>query len=103
MATSEFSNQTDSILSTNLKDKFWAKEFNVNDVGSMVIATDGFSEDIDKENGFQFLSQVENEMREKSKAFADELDNTLRNWPVETNKDDKTVVFVVLTKENIHE
>lgn len=103
VAASEFSNQTDSILSTNLKDKFWVKEFNVNDVSSMVIATDGFSEDIDKENGFQFLSQVENEMREKNKAFAYELDNTLRNWPVETNKDDKTVVFVVLTKENIHE
>ena len=66
----------------------------------MIIATDGFSEDINKEDSFEFLKQAENEIKEDIGIFATDLEETLSNWPVQTNRDDKTVVFVVLTKED---
>ena len=93
---SEFSNQTDSILSMDLKNKFWIKELKLEDYYSMLISTDGFSEDIDKENSYEFLTQVETEIKSDINSFSVDLDNTLSNWPVETNKDDKTVVFIVI-------
>ncbi len=98
VAKNEFSNQTDSILSSNLNDKFWMEEFKVAGVSSIIIATDGFSEDISKNRGFEFLSQAEKEIKSNISQFAQELDETLTNWPIETNKDDKTAVFVVLSR-----
>lgn len=99
----EFSNQTDSLLSIDLRNKFWIRELKLEDYYSMLIATDGFSEDIDKENGYEFLKQVEAEIKNDIDGFTVDLDNTLSNWPVETNKDDKTVVFIVISKEGIYE
>ena len=95
-----FSNQTDSILSIGLDKKFWIQEFNSNKYNTMIIATDGFSEDINKEEAFEFLKQAENEIKTNMENFATDLEETLINWPVQTNRDDKTVVFVVLTKED---
>ena len=59
-----------------------------------LISTDGFSEDIDKENGKPFLSAVSEQLRIDSEAFKEEIEDTLSHWPVETNRDDKTVVFI---------
>lgn len=95
-----FSNQTDSILSIGLDKKFWIEEFDLKEYDTMMIATDGFSEDINKEDTFEFLKQAENEIKEDIEIFATDLEETLSNWPVQTNRDDKTVVFVVLTKED---
>lgn len=95
---SEFSNQTDSILSIDLKTKFWIKELKLEEYSSILISTDGFSEDIDKENSFEFLKQVEAEITNDINNFSIDLDNSLSNWPVETNKDDKTVVFIVISQ-----
>lgn len=95
-----FSNQTDSILSIGLDKKFWTEEFDSKEYDTMIIATDGFSEDINKEDAFEFLKQAENEIKEDIGIFATDLEETLSNWPVQTNRDDKTVVFVVLTKED---
>ena len=95
-----FSNQTDSILSIGLDKKFWIKEFDSKEYDTMIIATDGFSEDINKEDTFEFLKQAENEIKDDIGIFATDLEETLSNWPVQTNRDDKTVVFVVLTKED---
>ena len=95
-----FSNQTDSILSIGLDKKFWIEEFDSKEYDTMIIATDGFSEDINKEDTFEFLKQAENEIKEDIEIFATDLEETLSNWPVQTNRDDKTVVFVVLTKED---
>jgi len=103
VSNGEFSNQTDTILSTDLKNKFWINKFNINEYSTMIIATDGFSEDINKEDGFEFLKQAENEIKINIGKFADDLEKTLCNWPVQTNRDDKTVVFVLLTKEDINE
>ena len=95
-----FSNQTDSILSIGLDKKFWIEEFDSKEYDTMIIATDGFSEDINKEDAFEFLKQAENEIKEDIGIFATDLEGTVSNWPVQTNRDDKTVVFVVLTKED---
>lgn len=95
-----FSNQTDSILSIGLDKKFWTEEFDSKEYDTMIIATDGFSEDINKEDSFEFLKQAENEIKKDIEIFATDLEETLSNWPVQTNRDDKTVVFVVLTKED---
>lgn len=95
-----FSNQTDSILSIGLDKKFWTEGFDSKEYDTMIIATDGFSEDINKEDAFEFLKQAENEIKEDIGIFATDLEETLSNWPVQTNRDDKTVVFVVLTKED---
>ena len=88
-----FSNQTDSILSFNLKDKFLIKR-NKKPIKNLLISTDGFSEDMDKENGNKFLDDVYLQIREQPNIFFEELKKTLEHWPVESNRDDKTVVFI---------
>lgn len=60
----------------------------------MVIATDGFSEDIEKDNGKAFMDDVFESVCKDENSFENEMKEALINWPVETNKDDKTVIFV---------
>lgn len=60
----------------------------------MLIATDGFSEDIEKDNGKAFMDDVFESVCKDENSFENEMKETLINWPVETNKDDKTVIFV---------
>lgn len=45
------------------------------------------------------LKEIECELNENENTFIDEMQQTLENWPVKTNKDDKTVVFINVTKE----
>ena len=99
-ADNSFSNQTDSILSLDLKHKFVVKETDTIRFRIGVIATDGFSEDLEKENAFQMLNEVDVELRDNEEAFINEMIQTLANWPVETNCDDKTAVFIKIEKEN---
>lgn len=90
-----FSNQTDSILSFDLRKKFFIEKFsNINNL-AITIATDGFSEDIDKSNIKSFLIDIERDIKNNVGVFMDELANTLKNWPVTSNKDDKTVILIV--------
>lgn len=93
-----FSNQTDSILSFNLTDKFLIKEINNTNITSIIIASDGFSEDIDKQNGYKFLEEIDKSINVDEEKFCKDIQNTLENWPVKTNRDDKTVVFINLLK-----
>ena len=60
----------------------------------MLIATDGFSEDIEKDNGKAFMDDLFESFCKDENSFENEMKETLINWPVETNKDDKTVIFV---------
>jgi len=92
--TNTFSNQTDSILSFDLKNKFTINQIEENEVLNMLISTDGFSEDIEKENGKAFMDDIHKQVSTNSNAFEEDIINTLNNWPVESNKDDKTVIFV---------
>lgn len=98
-----FSNQTDTILSFDLENRFWINEYEKDEFDALLISTDGFSEDIEKDNAFEFLSQVKIEMINNLDVFALDLDNTLLNWPIKSNRDDKTVVFIVFSKEDTHE
>lgn len=93
-ASNSFSNQTDTILSFDLKNKFFINNVATESVKTALISTDGFSEDIEKDDGEQFLSAVSEQILIDSEAFKEEIQETLSHWPVETNKDDKTVVFI---------
>lgn len=93
-ASNTFSNQTDSILSFDLKNKFVFKEIEVVYTKNLLISTDGFSEDIDKESGKLFMDDAYNQVKNEKKAFEEDIKSTLRNWPIESNKDDKTVIFI---------
>lgn len=99
LANNEFSNQTDTILSFDLSEKFILSKIALSSVSSGLISTDGFSEDIDKDNADKMLKEIECELNENENIFIDEMQQTLENWPVKTNKDDKTVVFINVTKE----
>ena len=90
-----FSNQTDSILSIDLLSKFSIKKISLGNDFAALISTDGFSEDIDKKNANNMLADIKQGMLSDLNAFADEMENAIKNWPVETNCDDKTVVFVL--------
>lgn len=94
-----FSNQTDSIMSYDLSRKFIVKEMSLQEIQIGLVSTDGFSEDIDKENAKQMLNEIERELSVDEETFVNEMKQTLDNWPVETNRDDKTVVFIRATKE----
>ena len=77
-----------------MKNKFHIKKFDTDDLKTALIATDGFSEDMEKENGEAFLSTVSEQIISSSEDFKKEIEDTLSNWPVVTNKDDKTVIFI---------
>ncbi len=101
VSSNSFSNQTDTILSFDLKTKFRTQTIESNLFQSALISTDGFSEDIDKENGEAFLMAVSDQITADAEAFKCEIEETLTHWPVETNRDDKTVVFI--NREYNHE
>ena len=89
-----FSNQTDSILSFDLKNKFSILKASETDLLNIIIATDGFSEDIEKDSGKQFLDDIYNQIAKDHNEFKEDIMNTMTNWPIKSNKDDKTVVFL---------
>lgn len=93
VAENTFSNQTDSILSFNLKEKFNVNEYELGDNLVGLVSTDGFSEDMDKDNSFGLLDGIDKELASNEESFIEDTKNTLLNWPVETNRDDKTVVI----------
>lgn len=93
VAENTFSNQTDSILSFNLKEKFSVNKYELSDSLVGLVSTDGFSEDIDKNNSFGLLDGIDKELANNEGFFIEDTKNTLLNWPVETNRDDKTVVI----------
>ena len=94
ISANSFSNQTDTILSFDLKGSFRIERITTEKLKTALISTDGFSEDMDKDNGGAFLSAVSEQILADSEAFKKEIEDTLSHWPVETNRDDKTVVFI---------
>lgn len=93
VAENTFSNQTDSILSFNLKEKFSVNKYELSDNLVGLVSTDGFSEDMDKDNSFGLLDGIDKELANNEGLFIEDTKNTFLNWPVETNRDDKTVVI----------
>jgi serine/threonine protein phosphatase PrpC len=95
VAENSFANQTDTIMSSDLSGKFIVKEITLNDdCGLFLIATDGFSEDIDRSQGKQFLENIESSLKIDIQDFCRNLEKTLYNWPAKTSADDKTVIIL---------
>ena len=103
VAENTFSNQTDSILSFNLKEKFSVNEYELSDNLVGLVSTDGFSEDMDKDNSFGLLDGIDKELASNEESFVEDTKNTLLNWPVETNRDDKTVVIFKIEEGEQHD
>ena len=94
VASNIFSNQTDSILSFDLRKRFINEATSEEGVLNMMIATDGFSEDIEKDKGKQFMDAVSEEINKDCIEFENEMKESLKHWPVDSNRDDKTVIFI---------
>ena len=88
-----FANQTDSMMSIAYEEKFKLFQKKYKEISILSLATDGFSEDIDSESISRFLCDCIEIIREKKEEFADELERLIENWPIQSNIDDKTVVF----------
>lgn len=89
-----FSNQTDTIMSFNAKDKLVIKKIKMNNFKVSLLSTDGFSEDIEKTSSKQFISKLVDDMTIDLNSFTNNLEENLLNWPVKSNKDDKTVIIL---------
>ena len=86
--------KTDSILSFDLKNKFSILKASETDLLNIIIATDGFSEDIEKDSGKQFMDDIYDQVAKDHNEFEEDIMKTMTNWPIKSNKDDKTVVFL---------
>lgn len=98
-ANQTFSNQTDTILSTDLLNKFKLEKAYYGKTNIFLIATDGFSEDMKKAAFEDFLNEAKSSMINNISSFANELNENLENWPVSSNTDDKSVIFVSVEEE----
>ena len=96
-----FSNQTDSLLSFDLKGKFLIYSFPAHDIDFALLTTDGISEDLDLSQLEDFVKESSNSILQNAEGFEKEFHDLLNNWPIKTNQDDKTGIFVV--KETEHE
>ena len=88
----EFANHTDTIMSIGMKEKFIIKHLE-NKMNISLLSTDGFSEDITKDND-DFIVDVSKTIKNDYYAFLSELEELMANWPVKSNKDDKTILIV---------
>lgn len=89
-----FSNQTDSLMTFDLKEKFWMKTISAESCDFLLISTDGFSEDMEASNISSFVSDTCESIDKDHEGFEQELKSILSNWPIKTNADDKTVVMI---------
>ena len=91
---SEFTNQTDSILSEKLADKFVIESLKTKTFKILLMSTDGFSEDFEKDKIIPFLEESYSTISKDPKSYQDNLCKLLDNWPIQTNLDDKTVLVI---------
>ena len=70
--------------------------FNVKNVESLVLCSDGISEDIQKEKSFDFCEKyVLKYKNQKKRKREKEIKEWLKKWPVKGHSDDKTIVALV--------
>ena len=89
-----FTNRTESICSQKLMDKAYTAEYDLDQLYSFGVSTDGFSEDFDRESRSEFLRDVCENMANDIQTTYGEIRAVLADWPVKSNKDDKTVILV---------
>lgn len=88
-----FSNQTDSMVSVGYEDKFKIVRKPYEEIQVLSLATDGFSEDIESGNEENFIRDCLSEINNGAEAFLDDLENMIKDWPIKTNQDDKTIIL----------
>jgi serine/threonine protein phosphatase PrpC len=91
----EFANQTASILDLSGLQKFTQESWRFGPGSLLMIGTDGFTEDLDREKLGDLLAKIADEMASKPDDFEKSLLRLLEKWPNSTNGDDKTVCFVL--------
>ncbi len=89
-----FTNITSSICSQNMVEKATLIVSDACDTPMMGMSTDGFSEDLDKDSRCNFLHDIMETVVVDPKGLYSEITATMHNWPVESNKDDKTLVLI---------
>jgi serine/threonine protein phosphatase PrpC len=73
----------------------WQK-FNVKKIESLVLCSDGISEDIQKEKSFAFCEKyILKYKNQKKRKRENEIKEWLKKWPVKGHSDDKTIVALV--------
>ena len=94
-----FSNQTDSILTLGFKEKFKINYLFTNNIQVVLLATDGFSEDIDEGLQNDLLDKFAEWVKQDVDSFIENLGDYLSNWPISSNTDDKTVILIIKKEE----
>ena len=90
----EFTNLTSSMCSKNMLEKTVLIESDLFGAVNFGLSTDGFSEDLDSNSREAFLDDMGALISDGlSNAFKDVYE-ALSNWPIESNKDDKTLVLM---------
>ncbi len=89
-----FTNRTESICSQNLDEKACLFECGLEDFLAVGMSTDGFSEDLDRTSRGEFLNDATKVMADDLNAMYTEICSVLKNWPVSSNKDDKTLILI---------
>ena len=99
-----FGNQTNSIGSKNAKSKFNIKLFqDIEDVENVtvIIATDGISDDIEEENQEKLLKSVKDKIKKNGfEETTEELNQWVNNWKSLHNSDDKTLAIIDIRGKN---
>jgi len=90
-----FINQTDSIMTLGYIEKFINRTIVTDDFQRCILATDGFSEDIEESMRDNLIEKMGDLALKNSLDFMNQLEIQMKNWPIESNQDDKTVVLIV--------
>lgn len=88
-----FSNQTDSIMSVGYEDKFQIIRMPYREIQVLSLATDGFSEDIESKSTEGFVKECLSELKNGVNIFSNNLETMISDWPIKTNRDDKTIIL----------
>ena len=89
----EFTNITKSMCSKNMLEETILIECSIDELVSFGLSTDGFSEDMDSESRETFLTDAGCSLSECPLNTFEEIQHVLENWPIKSNKDDKTLIL----------
>ena len=90
-----FTNQTESVNSPTYSQEFKKYSIPYYNLQAVMIATDGISEDIEEDQLENMLNIIINQILSDEDRFIKHMVQLIDSWPVKTNHDDKTVVFLV--------
>lgn len=89
-----FTNVTSSICSPDMMEKATLIISDTSEIPMIGISTDGFSEDLDENSRCDFLHDTMDILAINPRGLYSEIITTMHNWPIESNKDDKTLVLL---------